>query len=64
MSNLAEHGSSKLESRDLDRKLKNIQEKGYADLITKLQANIETLKVENQRLMVDYQNKAAKHQNR
>jgi hypothetical protein len=61
--NLKEHGSGKLEARDLERKIENFQSKGYANLIVKLQSDVDTVKYENEKLMVDYQKRAAKMQN-
>jgi len=60
--NLQEHGANKLEARDLERKIENFQSKGYGNLISKLGSDLEILKQENEKLMYDYQKKAAKMQ--
>lgn len=52
-----------MEARDLERKIENFQSKGYSNLIVKLQSDVDTLKYENEKLMVDYQKKAARIQN-
>jgi len=61
--NLNEHGTGKLEARDLERKIENFQSKGYSGLINKLQSDVDVVKVENEKLMLDYQKKAARMQN-
>jgi len=61
--NLNEHGTGKLEARDLERKIENFQSKGYSGLINKLQSDVDVVKVENEKLMLDYQRKAARAQN-
>jgi len=60
--NLNEHGTGKLEARDLERKIENFQSKGYSGLINKLQSDVDVVKVENEKLMLDYQRKAARAQ--
>jgi len=60
--NLQEHGTNKLEARDLERKIENFQSKGYSNLITKLESDLEVLKQENEKLMYEYQRKAVKMQ--
>jgi len=52
-----------LEARDLERKIENFQSKGYSNLIAKLQSDVDVVKYENEKLMVDYQKRAAKMQN-
>jgi len=46
----------------LERKIENFQSKGYSNLITKLESDLEVLKQENEKLMYEYQRKAVKMQ--
>lgn len=62
MKNLRENGKSKLEARDLERKIETLQTKGYGNLVDKIQADLTVLKKENEKLMYDYQRTSIKMQ--
>ena len=53
--NLQETGRTKLEGRDLDRKIDQLSSKNYLPTISKLQSDLTVLKEENAKMLYTYQ---------
>jgi hypothetical protein len=54
---LKDFGKNKLDTRDIERKVEDLQSKNYTTLIERIQGDLKVLKEENSKMVALYQSK-------